>query len=119
MPNVKRLTPAKLALILVLLAALAWYASQVLEPRVPVTVQFESRFPGNGFVLIFRNDSDDALALTAGLEHPGESHEEYFQMRLQPHGRYSLGSAQGWVGASGDRITLTSPHHRVWRGAIP
>lgn len=119
MPEVKRLTPAKLALMLVLLAGLAWYAFQVLQPRLPVTVQFQSQLPGNGFVLVFRNDSDNALALTARLEHLGQQQEKHFEIRLQSRGRYVLGSAQGWVGASGDRITLTSPHYRVWRGAIP
>ena len=115
----KRLTPAKLAAIVVLFGAFIWYASEVLKPPLPVTVQFRSEMRGSGFVLIFRNESDRALSFTATLGHPGQQEEKTFAIQVQPHSTYELGSPQGWAGESGDRISLTSPNYRVWTGAIP
>jgi hypothetical protein len=116
---VKRLTPAKLAAIAVLLGALAWYALQVLQPALPVAVQFRSDLRGSGFVLVFRNQSNQRLSFTATLSHAGQQQAKQFAIQVPPRGSYDLGSPQGWVGQSGDRITLTSPHHKVWTGAIP
>jgi len=118
-PGVRRLTPAKLATIAVVFGALIWYAFQVLEPRLPVSVQFRSDMRGSGFVLIFKNQSDDALSFTATLAHPQHPEERKFAVQVQPRGAYELGSSQGWVGQSGDRISLASSNYRVWRGAIP
>ncbi len=115
----KRLTPTKLAAIIVLLGALAWYAFQVLQPPLPVTVQFRSEIRGSGFVLVFENPSDHALSFTATLEHPGQQETKRFAIQVQPHGIYELGSSLGWVGQSGDRISLTSSKYRTWAGAIP
>jgi len=118
-PGVKRLTPAKLVAIVVLVGALIGYAFQVLRPPLPVGVQFRSEIPGSGFVLIFENESDHALSFTATLGHRGQRGERKFAIRVQPRSTYELGSPQGWTGQSGDRISLTSPNYRVWKGAIP
>lgn len=115
----KPLTPAKLAAIAAIVAALVWYAFQVLQPRLPVTVQFRSVTGVAGFVLVFKNDSDHPLAFTATLGHPGQQEEKKFAIQVRPGGAYELGNAQGWVGQSGDRISLSSSSYRVWRGAIP
>ena len=115
----KRLTPTKLIAIVAIVAALFWYAFQVFQPPLPVTVQFRSVTGVPGFVLIFKNDSDHALAFTATLGHPGQQEEKKFAIQVRPNGTYELGNAQGWVGQSGDRISLTSSNYRVWRGAIP
>jgi hypothetical protein len=116
---VKRLTPAKLAVIVVLLGVLIWYAFQVLKLPLPVTVQFRSEMHRSGFVLIFKNESDHALSFTATLGHPGQREEKTFAIQVQSRSTYELGSSQGWAGESGDRISLTSSNYRVWRGAIP
>jgi hypothetical protein len=115
----KRLTPAKLAAISVLFGVLIWYAYRVLKPPLPVTVQFRSEMYRPGFALVFKNESDDALSFTATLGHPGQQEEKKFAIRLQPHSSYELGSSQGWVGQSGDRISLSSSKYRVWTGAMP
>jgi hypothetical protein len=116
---VKRLTPAKLAAIAVLLGLLIWYAFQVLRPPLPVAVRFQSEMRGSGFVLIFRNESDRALSFTATLGHQGQQAEKKFEIRVQPHSTYELGNSRGWVGQSGDRISLTSSDYRAWKGGIP
>ncbi len=118
-PAAKRLTPAKLAVIVVLLAGLTWYAAQVLRPALPITVQFQSEVGGSGFALRFRNDSDRALTFTATLEHPRQSQASKYLVQVQPHDTYELGSSRGWVGESGDRISLSSSDYRKWTGAIP
>ena len=115
----KPLTPVKLAAIAAIVAALVWYAFQVLQPKLPVTVQFRSVTGVPGFVLIIKNDSDHPLAFTAALAHPGQQEEKKFAIQVRPGSTYELGSAQGWVGQSGDRISLESSSYRVWRGAIP
>ncbi len=119
MPGVKRLTPAKLAAMVVLVGALIWYAFQVLQPPLPVTVRFRSQMPGSGFVLIFENESDHALSFTATLGHQGQGEARKFAIQVQPRSTYELGSSQGWTGQSGDRISLTSRDYRAWKGAIP
>lgn len=119
MPGVRRLTPAKLAVIVVLMGGLIWYALQVLEPPLPVTVRFRSEMHGSGFVLIFENESDRALSFTASLGHPGRREEKKFAIQVPSRSTYELGSSQGWVGQSGDRISLTSSNYRAWTGAIP
>lgn len=119
MPGVKRLTPSKLVAISLLVGILIWYAFRVLKPPLPVAVQFRSEMYRPGFVLIFTNESDHALSFTATLGHPGQQEEKTFAIRVQPHGAYELGSSQGWVGQSGDRISLTSSNYRVWTGAMP
>jgi hypothetical protein len=116
---VRRLTSAKLAAIAVLMGALIWYAFQVLQPSLPVTVRFRSDARGAGFALIFLNESDQTLAFTATLEHPGRQQAKTFALQLQPRGSDELGSSQGWVGQSGDHISLTAPHYRAWTGGIP
>jgi hypothetical protein len=116
---VKRLTPTKLAAIPAIVAALVWYAFQVFQPPLPVTVQFRLVTGVPGFVLIFKNDSDHPLAFTATLAHPGQQEEKKFAIQVRPNGACELGNAQGWVGQSGDRISLESSSYRVWRGAIP
>jgi len=116
---VKPLTPAKLAAIVAIVAALVWYAFQVFEPRLPITIQFHSVSDAPGFALIFKNGSDHPLAFTATLGHPGQQEEKKFAIQVPPNGAYELGNAQGWVGQSGDRISLASSGYRVWRGAIP
>jgi hypothetical protein len=116
---VKPITPAKLAAIVALVAVLFWYGSQVMQPPLPVTVQFRPTAGASDFVLIFNNESDRALSFTAALSHPGQGRQETFAVQLQPRGTYELGKAQGWVGRSGDRISLQSSHYRAWRGAIP
>jgi len=115
----KPLTPAKLAAIAAIVAALVWYAFQVLQPRLPVTVQFRSATGGSGFVLIFKNESDHPVSFTATLQHPGQVEERKFAIQVRPNGAYELGNSQGWVGQSGDRISLSSSGYKVWRGAIP
>jgi hypothetical protein len=115
----KPLTPTKLAVIAALVGVLFWYGLQVTRPQLPVAVQFRSASSGSGFVLIFKNQSDRALAFTAALEHPGHDQEKKFAIQVLPRGAYELGNSQGWVGQSGDRISLTSSNYKVWRGAIP
>lgn len=115
----KPLTPAKLAAILAILGALVWYGFQVFQPKLPVTVQFRSASSGSGFVLIFKNESDHPLSFTATLGHRGQQEEKKFAIQVRPGSAYELGDSQGWVGQSGDRISLTSSNYRVWRGAIP
>lgn len=119
MPGVRTLTPAKLVAIVVIVGALFWYGLQVTRPQLPVTVQFRSASSESGFVLIFNNQSDQALSFTATLGHPGQEQEKKFAIQVRPHSAYELGNAQGWVGQSGDRISLTSSNYKVWRGAIP
>lgn len=119
MPGVRRITPAKLVAIAVLLGGLAWYAFQVLKPPLPVAVQFHSDLRGSGFTLMFENESDRVLSFTAALEHPGQQQVRRFAIQVPPHGTYELGSSQGWVGQSGDRIALSSLRYRAWSGAIP
>lgn len=118
MPGVKRLTPGKLAASFILIGVLIWYARQVLEPPLPVTVQFLSDIHGSGFVLIFRNESDRPLSFTAALKHPGQQEGMSFPIQVQARGTYELQGSQ-WLGESGDRITLTGPHYRVWTGGLP
>ena len=113
------MTPEKWAAILLLVAALGWYAFQVLRPSLPVTVQFQSATSGSGFDLIFKNQSDHDLSFTATLAHMGQQQQKKFAIQVQPHGDYELGSSQGWVGQSGDRIALTSSSYKEWKGAIP
>jgi len=115
----KRLTPAKLAVILVLFGVLIWYSLRVLEPPLPLTIQFRSEIRGSGFKLIFKNDSDQELSFTAKLAHLGQQDEKKFAIQVHPRSAYELGSSQGWVGQSGDRISLTGSNYRVWTGAIP
>lgn len=115
----KPLTPTKLAAIAALVGLLFWYGLQVTRPELPVTVQFRSASSGPGFVLLFKNQSDRALAFTAALQHPGQEQEKRFAIQVQPHGVYELGNAHEWVGQSGDRISLTNSKYKVWRGAIP
>lgn len=120
MPTGKRLTPAKLAVIAALIGLLAWYAFQVSAPPLPVTVQFRSETRGSGFVLIFKNESDQALSFTATLGHAGQQEEKKkYAIQVPPRGTYELGGSQGWVGHSGDRISLRGSSFRVWTGAIP
>ncbi len=119
MPGIRRLTPAKGAAIVLLVGTLFWFAFHVMRPPLPVTIQFRSAASGSGFVLIFKNDSDSALAFTATLEHQGQQEEKKFAIQVQPHSVYELETSQGWVAQSGDRISLTSSDYREWRGAIP
>lgn len=119
MSGVKPLTPAKLAAIVALVGILFWYGFQVMRPQLPVTVQFRSAIGASGFVLIFKNESDQTLSFTATLRHPGQEEEKKFAIQVPPRGAYELGNSQGWVGQSGDRISLTSSNYKVWRGAIP
>ena len=79
----KPLTPAKLAAIAAIMAALVWYAFQVFEPRLPVTVRFRSVTGVSGFELIFKNDSDHPLAFTATLGHPGQQEEKKFAIQVK------------------------------------
>ncbi len=115
----KPLTPAKLAAIVAIVGVLFWYGVQVLQPKLPVTVQFRTAPGGSGFVLIFKNESDHPLSFTATLGHRGQAEEKKFAIQVRPGGAYELGNSQGWVGQSGDRISLTSSNYKVWRGAIP
>lgn len=119
MPGGRPLTPSKLAAIALLVGLLFWLGFQATRPRLPVAVQFRSTLGSTGFVLIFKNQSDRTLSVTATLAHPGEKHEKKFVIRLQPRSTYELGSPQGWVGESGDRISLTSSNYKDWSGAIP
>jgi hypothetical protein len=111
-------TPAKLAVILALVGVLFWYGLQVTRPPLPVTVQFRSVPTGSGFILIFKNDSDQALSFTATLRHPGQEEEKKYTIQVRPRAAYELNS-QGWIGRSGDRISLMSSNYKAWRGAIP
>ena len=115
----KPLTPRKLIAIAAIVGVLFWYGFQVLQPRLPVTVQFRSVSGGAGFVLIFTNESDHPLSFTATLAHPGQTDEKKFAIQVRANSSYELGSSQGWVGQSGDRISLSSSNYKVWRGAIP
>jgi hypothetical protein len=116
---VRRLTPAKLAVIVVLVSGLSWYSFQVMRPPLPVTVQFRSGVDESRFALTFLNQSDLPLAFTATLQHPGQRDKRTFAVQVQPHATYELGSSQGWAGQSGDRIWLSGSNFKVWRGAIP
>jgi hypothetical protein len=118
-PAVRTLTPAKLVAIVAIVGALFWYGVQVTRPELPVAVGFRSTSSAPGFALIFNNRSDQTLSFTAALRHPGQEQEQKFLVQVQPRGAYELGSSQGWVGQSGDRISLTSSNYKVWRGAIP
>jgi hypothetical protein len=118
-PAMKPLTPTKWAAILVLIGALVWYTFQVMQPPLPVTVQFRSATSRSGFILIFKNESDHALSFTATLAHQGQRAQRKFPIQVPAHSASELGSSQGWLGQSGDRISLTSAHYKVWTGAIP
>jgi hypothetical protein len=115
-PGGKPLTPSKWAAILALVGVLAWYGFQVMQPALPIAVQFRSAVGATGFVLIFKNESDHALSFTAALRHPGQQEEKKFAIQVQPSSAYELG---GWIGQSGDRISLTSSNYKVWTGALP
>jgi hypothetical protein len=119
MPGARHLTPAKLAAIVALLAVFSWYVFRVLQPPLPITVKFRSEMGGSGFVLIFENESDHALSFGATLGHAGHREEKKLAIQVPPRSSYDVGSSQGWVGQSGDRISLTSSDYRVWTGAIP
>jgi hypothetical protein len=112
----KALTPSKWAAILALVGALVWYGLQVVRPVLPIAVQFRSAVGGSGFVLIFKNESDRALSFTATLRHPGQQEEKKFAIQVPPSSAYELG---GWIGQSGDRISLTNSDYKVWTGALP
>jgi hypothetical protein len=118
-PAARRLTPAKWVVIAVLLGGLVWYSLQVLKPPLPVTVQFHSDLRSSGFVFAFENRSDSALSFTATLQHAGQQQARRLTIQVPPHGSYELGSLQGWIGQSGDRIALSSRRYRTWTGAIP
>jgi hypothetical protein len=118
-PGGKRLTPVKLAAIVALLGVFSWYAFRALQPPLPITVQFRSEMGGSGFVLIFKNESDHALSFAATLGHPGHREEKKLAIQVQPRSTFEVGSSQGWIGQSGDRISLSSSNYRVWTGAIP
>ena len=116
MPGGKPLTPTKWAAILALGGVLVWYGLQVLQPALPITVRFRSAVGASGLVLIFKNESDHALSFTATLRHPGQQEEKKFAIEVQPSSTYELG---GWIGQSGDRISLTSSNYKAWTGALP
>jgi hypothetical protein len=114
-----RTQPLKWVVIVVLMGGLLWYALQVVRPTLPVTVRFRSVPIGSGFVLIFENHSNDALSFTATLRHADQKEENKFVIQVQPHSISELGSSQGWVAQSGDRISLVSAKYREWKGALP
>jgi hypothetical protein len=122
--NQRRKThPVTWAVFVVLVGVLFWYTLKSKHestlPALPVAVQFRPAVLGPGLVLMFENKSDHPISFIATLQHPALNEEKKLEVYVQARATSNIGSRQGWIGQSGDRIELTNSSYQTWNGSIP
>jgi hypothetical protein len=67
---------------------------------------------------MFENESNQPLSVAATLTHPATNLHKVYQIDTGPRGTKSIGSLEGWVGQSGDTVTLVNNNYQSWIGSI-
>jgi len=121
--TLKRTThPITLVAALGLLAVVGWYSlnsyHQSQLPALPMAVKSRPAIIGSGQVIMFENESNQPLSVAATLTHPSTNIQKVYQIDTGPRGTKSIGSMEGWVGESGDTVTLANNNYRRWSGSI-
>jgi hypothetical protein len=121
-PSKRATHPAALVAALGLLAVVGWYSlnsyHQSQLPALPMVVKSRPAIIGGGQVIVFENQSSQPLSVAATLTHPATNLQKVFQIDTGPRGTKSIGSFEGWVGQSGDTITLANNSYQSWSGSI-
>jgi hypothetical protein len=122
-PPQKRTThPITLAMALVLLAVVGWSSLNAYRkaqlPPLPMVVKSRPAIIGGGQVIMFQNESNQPLSVAATLTHPATNLQRTYLIDTPPRGTKSIGSVEGWVGQSGDTITLANNNYQSWSGSI-
>lgn len=121
--NPRRKThPITLIVALGLLVVVGWsslssyHKSQL--PALPMQVQSRPAILGKGLVILFENQTDQPLSVSATLGHPATNFKRVYEIYTGPRGTKSIGSAEGWIGQSGDMIALENNQYQRWSGSI-
>ncbi len=119
----KRTThPITLVAVLALLAVVGWYSlnsyHQSQLPVLPMVVKSRPAIIGARQVIMFENQSNQPLSVAVTLTHPTTNLQKVYQIDTAPRGTKSIGSLEGWIGQSGDTITLANNNYQSWSGSI-
>jgi hypothetical protein len=114
--------PVALVIAIALLAGIGWYSlksnQQSQLPLLPMVVKSRPAILGAGQVIIFENQTDQPLAVAATLGHPATNLQKVYQIYTGPRGSKSIGSAEGWIGQSGDTVALVNNNYQSWSGSL-
>jgi hypothetical protein len=119
----RKTSPVTWAVFFALIGGIFWYSLQSKHeaslPPLPVAVNYRPALIGQGLVFMFENKSDGPVSFVATLQHPALNTEKRVEVYVPARGTTKLGSSDGWIGQTGDRITLANANFQTWSGSIP
>jgi beta-barrel assembly-enhancing protease len=84
-------------------------AIEAAKPILPIEVTTRKAFFGEGLVITFLNKSAESITATAQLGRATSKESKDYTITLTARGAYEVGHLEGWIGRSGDTVTLLNP----------
>jgi hypothetical protein len=121
-PTRKSMSSFALVIAIALVVAIGWYSLKSFQqsqlPPLPMVVKSRAALIGPGQVILFENQTDQPLSVAATLTRPATNLQRVYQIYTGPRGTKAIGSTDGWIGQSGDTITLVNNNYQSWSGSI-
>jgi hypothetical protein len=88
-------------------------------PAMPVSIAYRKAVMGPGLVVIFKNQTQRSLSLSATFTNPTLHQQQTFRVDLAPMGSREVGHLEGWNFASGDTVKLAHADYKPMLITLP
>jgi hypothetical protein len=121
-PPRRSTSPVALVIAIALVVAIGWHSLKSFQqsqlPPLPMVVKSRAALIGPGQVIVFENQTDQPLSVAATLTRPATNLQRVYQIYIGPRGTKEIVSTDGWIGQSGDTITLVDNNYQSWSRSI-